>query len=143
MKKIGNCDMGNSNHKNRIRREGGNMVGGDPVGSTDPEVKRNTIPSPYRRVNCLHAPFWRSNAHWCMFWALNAHVMLVSGVERQFQACFWRSAPDCPLCAHPGVKRQVVACFWRSALEWCSVLALNAGQMHLLGVERQPVRPPG
>ena len=38
MKKIGNCDMGNSNHKNRIRREGGNMVGGDPVGSTDPEV---------------------------------------------------------------------------------------------------------
>ena len=119
------------------------MVGGDPVGSTDPEVKRNTIPSPYRHVKCLHASFWRSNAHWCMFWALNAHVMLDSGVERQFQACFWRSAPDCPLRAHPGVKRQDVACFGRSAPGRCSVLALNARQMHLLGAERRPVRPPG
>ena len=35
---IGKCDMGNTNHKNRIRRYGGNIVGGDPVGSTDPEV---------------------------------------------------------------------------------------------------------
>ena len=113
------------------------------MGSTDPEVKRNTIPSPYRRVDCLHASFWRSNAHWCMLWAFNAHVMHVSGVERQFHACFWRSAPDCPLCAHPGVKRQDVACFGRSAPGRCSVLALNAGQMHLLGAERRPVRPPG
>ena len=119
------------------------MVDGDPVGSTDPEVilwgpqdpevSRNTIPSPNRHVKGLRASFWRLNAHWCMFWALNAHVMLVSGVERQFQACFWRSAPDCPLCAHPGVKRQDVACFGRSAPERCSVLALNASPCVLQG----------
>ena len=128
MKKIGNCDMGNSNHKNRIRRESGNMVGGDPVGSTDPEVKRNTIPLPYRHVKCLRASFWRSNAHWCTFWAFNAHVMHVSGVERQFHACYWRSAPVFPLWAHS----------WRSAPGCCLFLAFSARMVLCSDVERQP-----
>ena len=70
-----------------------NMVGGNPVGSTDPEVSRNYIPAPNRHVKCLCTPFWRLNAHWCTFWAFNAHVKHVSGVERQFHACYWRSAP--------------------------------------------------
>ena len=97
------------------------MVGGDPVGSTDPEVKRNTIPSPYRHVKCLRASFWRLNAHWCTFWAFNARVMHVSGVERQNHAC-------------SGVQRPEAAHFGRSAPEPCSVLALNTRQMLLQGV---------
>ncbi len=123
MKGFGKCDMGMTMNG---KREG--EVGGDPVGSTDPEVKRNTIPSPYRHVKCLHASFWRSNAHWCMFWAFNAHVMHVSGVERQFHACYWRSAPVCPLWAHS----------WRSAPGCCLFLAFSARMVLCSGVERRP-----
>ena len=69
------------------------VVGGDPVGSTDPEgilwglqIKWGqglNIPAPIRRVKCpIHAIL-----------AFNARLLFVSGVKRQSGACFWRLTP--------------------------------------------------
>ena len=55
-------------------------VGGDPVGSTDPEVSRIYIPAPIRHVKCLSIPFWH----------LNAEVVHVLGIQRPCVAYFWR-----------------------------------------------------
>ena len=91
-------------------RESG-RVGGDPVGSTDPEVSRIYIPAPIRHVKMpLHTTlgvqrqvgghFGRSTPICVPFLALNARTMLVLGVQRQ----------DAPIL---GVQRQNHALFWR------------------------------
>ena len=97
-------------------------VGGDPVGSTDPEVFKDLQPcTKLGMQNALAHNSGRSAPGWCPFWAfnapllpflaLNARTMLVLGVQRQ----------DAPIL---GVQRQNYALFWR----------LNARQMLLQGV---------
>ena len=77
-------------------RESG-RVGGDPVGSTDPEVSRKSHP--------------------CTKWRAKIALYAISGVKRRAGAHFWRLTPtSCPLLAFnaslvplSGVKRP----------EWC------------------------
>ena len=69
-------------------------VGGDPVGSTDPEVSRHLHPCTNLGMqNALAHNSGRSAPGWCPFWAFNAHLLPISGVERQNHACSGRSAP--------------------------------------------------
>ena len=97
-------------------------VGGDPVGSIDPEVFKDLQPcTKLGMQNALAHNSGRSAPDWCLFWALNAHLLPISGVERQNHAC-------------SGVQRPEAAHFGRSAPAPCSVLALNARQMLLQGV---------
>jgi len=61
--------------------------------------------------------------NWCLFWAFSAQMQHFSGVERQFYACFWRSAPaflnvhswclNARMLLVLGVQRQIHALFWR------------------------------
>ena len=61
------------------KRESGG-VGGDPVGSTDPEVSR--ITHPYTK--------WRAKMPLLLILALNAGLLPFSGIKRQFLAHSWR-----------------------------------------------------
>ena len=110
-------------------------VGGDPVGSTDPEVFKDLQPcTKLGMQNALAHNSGCSAPDWCLFWALNAHLLPISGVERQNHACSGCSAPALLQGAIMAFKRPDAAHFWRSAPEPCSVLALNAQNMLLTGV---------
>ena len=60
-------------------------------------------------------------------------MQYISGVERQPDACFWRSAPALPQCAFLASERQDAACFWRSTPD-APYWRLNASKILLQGV---------
>ena len=117
------------------------MLGGDPVGSTDPEVSRIYIPAPIRHVKCLCMQFWR----------LNAEVMHVLGIQRPCEACSGRSTPMCSMFLAlnassmlvTGVQRQLSSRHITGVQmpECCLFLAFSARYMLCSGVERQPDAP--
>ena len=91
-------------------------VGGDPVGSTDPEVFKDLQPCTKLGMQyTLAHNSGRSAPDWCLFWALNAHLLPISSVERQNHACSGRSAP---------------------ALLQGAILAFSAQMLPILGVQR-------
>ena len=72
------------------KRESGG-VGGDPVGSTDPEVSRHLHPCTNLGMqNALAHNSGRSAPDWCLFWAFSARMLSILGVQRQNHALFWR-----------------------------------------------------